>query len=502
LIAAEHVIAGRYRLKQPIAKGGMAEVWEADDDVLGRSVAIKLLLPEYAADPTFIERFRREAIAAARLAHPNIVSTFDTGVDASLGGEGLAFIVMELVDGRTLKDVLSERGPLDAHEATTLAAQVAGALHYAHEAGIVHRDVKPANILLCPDGRVKVADFGIAKAALSDVNFADFDLTGTGMVVGTAKYLSPEQFEGLPVDRRSDVYALGVVLYEMLCGRPPFTGNTDMAIGIQHVDHKPLSPRQVRAGIPKPVEAIVLKAMAKAPDHRYPTAAALQSALLSVDLRADDAVPMIVRDDTPPRGVPQTFAQSERSWMVPTVLIVVVAVTLGIVGVIFARSDTGHRLLGDLPSITGDDGGGGGAAVAVSSVTSFDPDGDGAEHEDEVANLVDDNPSTTWRSSQYGDANFSGLKPGLGFVLTFDAPVELGELKLTGTSRNFDAEVAVADTPRANRASWGAAVDSEEGVGGDATFDLGGKTGAAVLVWITNPTSTSIAIGDVEVTAA
>ncbi|MEA2826125.1 MAG: eukaryotic-like serine/threonine-protein kinase [Actinomycetota bacterium] len=501
MIAAEHVIAGRYRLKQPIAKGGMAEVWEADDDVLGRSVAVKVLLPEFAADPTFIERFRREAIAAARLAHPNIVSTFDTGVDASLGGGGLAFIVMELVDGRTLKDVLAERGPLDAHEATTLAAQVAGALHYAHEAGIVHRDVKPANILICSDGRVKVADFGIAKAALSDVNFADFDLTGTGMVVGTAKYLSPEQFEGQPVDRRSDVYALGVVLYEMLCGRPPFTGNTDMAIGIQHVDHKPLSPRQVRAGIPRPVEAIVLKAMAKSPDHRYPTAAALQSALLSVDLRTDDAVPMIVREDTPPHGVPQTFAQSQRSWMVPTVLIVVVAVTLGIVGVIFARSDTGHRLLGELPSVTGD-GGGGSTPVAIRTVTSFDPDGDGEEHEDEVGNLVDGNPSTTWRSSQYGDANFSGLKPGLGFVLVFDGPVALDELKLVATSRNFDAEVAVADAPRASRAAWGPAVDSVKGVGAEATFDLSGKTGAAVLVWITNPTSTAISIGDVKVTAA
>jgi serine/threonine-protein kinase len=501
VIAAEHVIAGRYRLKQPIAKGGMAEVWEADDDVLGRSVAVKVLLPEFAADPTFIERFRREAIAAARLAHPNIVSTFDTGVDASLGGGGLAFIVMELVDGRTLKDVLAERGPLDAHEATTLAAQVAGALHYAHEAGIVHRDVKPANILICSDGRVKVADFGIAKAALSDVNFADFDLTGTGMVVGTAKYLSPEQFEGQPVDRRSDVYALGVVLYEMLCGRPPFTGNTDMAIGIQHVDHKPLSPRQVRAGIPRPVEAIVLKAMAKSPDHRYPTAAALQSALLSVDLRTDDAVPMIVREDTPPHGVPQTFAQSQRSWMVPTVLIVVVAVTLGIVGVIFARSDTGHRLLGELPSVTGD-GGGGSTPVAIRTVTSFDPDGDGEEHEDEVGNLVDGNPSTTWRSSQYGDANFSGLKPGLGFVLVFDGPVALDELKLVATSRNFDAEVAVADAPRASRAAWGPAVDSVKGVGAEATFDLSGKTGAAVLVWITNPTSTAISIGDVKVTAA
>ncbi|MEA2901597.1 MAG: eukaryotic-like serine/threonine-protein kinase [Actinomycetota bacterium] len=506
LISPGQLIGGRYRLRHQIAKGGMAEVWEAGDDVLGRAVAVKVLLPELAADPSFSERFRREAIAAARLAHPNIVGTFDTGVDYAVPG-GLAYIVMELVEGTTLKDVLAQRGPLDGGEATKIAAQVAGALHYAHEAGIVHRDVKPANILLCPDGRVKVADFGIAKAALADAAAADslagnWDLTGTGMVVGTAKYLSPEQFEGLPVDRRADVYALGVVLYEMLCGRVPFVGNTDMAIGIQHVEHKPLSPRQVRAGIPRPLEAVVLKAMSKSPADRYPTAAALQSALLSVDLRSDDAVPMIVRDDTPPHGVPQTFAQSERSWMVPTVLIVVVAVTLGIVGVIFARSDTGHRLLGDLPSVTGGGGGGGGEAVAVQSVTSFDPDGDGEEHEDEVGNLVDGNPSTTWRSSQYGGADFAGLKPGLGFVLVFDGPVALGELELVGTSRNFDAEVALADGARSTRAAWGAAVASKKGVGAEATFDLDGKTATAVLVWITNPTSTSLSIGDVKVTAA
>ncbi len=507
LISPGQLIGGRYRLRHQIARGGMAEVWEAGDDVLGRSVAVKVLLPELAADPSFLERFRREAIAAARLAHPNIVATYDTGVDVSVEG-GLAFIVMELVDGRTLKDVLVDRGPLDSPEATTIAAQVAGALHYAHQAGIVHRDVKPANILLCPDGRVKVADFGIAKAALVGAvgAGADWDLTGTGMVVGTAKYLSPEQFEGKPVDRRADVYALGVVLYEMLCGRAPFVGNTDMAIGIQHVDKKPLNPRQVRAGIPRPLEAVVLKAMAKSADDRYPTAAALQSALLSVDTRSDDAVPMIVREDTPPHGVPQTFAQSERSWMVPTVLIVVVAVTLGIVGVIFARSDTGQRLLGDQPSETGDgDGGGGGggaAAVSIASVTSFDPNGDGEEHEDEVGNLVDDDPSTTWRSSQYGGANFAGLKPGLGFVLVLDGPAELGELELVGTSRNFDAEVVVADASRSSRAAWGSAVATRKGVGANATFDLDGTTGAAVLVWITNPTSTSLAIGDVQLTAA
>ena len=230
--------------------------------MLGRAVAVKLLLPELAADPSFLERFRREAIAAARLAHPNVVGIFDTGID-----DGLAFIVMELVDGRTLRETLIERGALPPAEAVDVAAQVAGALEYAHKAGIVHRDVKPANILLCrrragEGGRLRHRQGGGHRAASEPT-----DLTGTGAVVGTAKYLSPEQVDGRPVDGRTDVYALGVVLYEMLCGRPPFVGDTDMAIGIQHLDRKPLSPRQVKAGIPKPLEAIVLRAMAKAPDR-------------------------------------------------------------------------------------------------------------------------------------------------------------------------------------------------------------------------------------------
>jgi len=320
--------------------------------------------------------------------------------------------------------------------------------------------------------------------------------------VGTAKYLAPEQFEGKPVDRRADVYALGVVLYEVLCGRPPFSGGTDMAIGMQHVDKKPLSPRQVRAGIPRPLEAVVLRAMAKRPEDRYPTADALQSALLSVDLRSDDAQPMIVREDTPPQGVPQTFAQSERSWMVPTVLIVVVAVTLGIVGVIFARSDTGHRLLGEPVGGGGGGGGSASAAVAIRTVTSFDPNGNGIEHPDEVGNLLDGNPSTTWRTERYDAPNFAGLKPGVGFVLVLDGATELSKLELSGTSKGFDAEIVVADAARDSRAGWGEAVATKKGVGTDATFDLHGKTGGAVLVWITNPTATSISIGEVKLTAA
>ncbi|HVF13639.1 MAG TPA: hypothetical protein VM942_03510, partial [Acidimicrobiales bacterium] len=202
----------------------------------------------------------------------------------------------------------------------------------------------------------------------------------------------------------------------------------------------------------------------------------------------------------PPRGVhvPQTFARSQRSWLVPTVLIVVVAVTLGIVGWVLARSDAGQRLPGDTP---GEGGGGGRTTVAVASVTSFDPDGDGEEHEDEVANLVDGDPSSTWRTSSYDGVNFAGIKPGVGFVLVFDAQVALGELELLGTSGDFDVEVAVADAPRDTRAAWGEPVAADDGVGGDATLDLGGRTGGAVLVWLTNPTSSVASVGEVRITA-
>ncbi|MEA3076680.1 MAG: eukaryotic-like serine/threonine-protein kinase, partial [Actinomycetota bacterium] len=210
------LLAGRYRLEHSIARGGMAEVWEGVDEVLTRSVAVKLLHPHLAADEAFRERFRREAIAAARLAHPSVVATFDTGEDG-----GRAYIVMELVRGRTLRAVLDEAGVLSPQLAAAIGIQVADALQHAHENGIVHRDVKPANILVCDadaEGgrespvRVKVADFGIARAAsASGVS----DLTQPGALLGTAKYLAPEQVEGEEPTPRSDVYALGVVLYEL-----------------------------------------------------------------------------------------------------------------------------------------------------------------------------------------------------------------------------------------------------------------------------------------------
>ncbi|MFP5317930.1 MAG: protein kinase domain-containing protein [Acidimicrobiia bacterium] len=493
---ADRVLAGRYRLRRPIARGGMAEVWEATDDILGRPVALKVLLPHLAADESFRERFRREAIAAARLAHPNVVATFDTGVD-----DGVAFIVLELVHGRTLHEILSQSGALPAARAVHVAVQVAAALDYAHRHGVVHRDVKPGNILLTNEDQVKVADFGIAKAAIGTSDsrpFASLDLTQSGAILGTAKYLSPEQVNGEAIDGRADIYSLGVVLYEMLCGRPPYVGETDVAVAMQHVQSTPLSPRQVRAGIPRPLEAVVLRAMAKRPADRYATAGDLQSALLSVDLGPDDAVPMVVRDPTPPRGMPApTFRESERSWLYPVAAIVAVAVALGIIGVLFASTETGQRLLGDEPDTASPV-----ADVQISETRSFDPPpGSRAEHEDELPFLVDGDPSSVWTTETYDTARFGGLKDGVGVILVLSGSAELDELVVNSPSRGWSARAYVADGPKAALAEWGDPVATENNVNSSqTTFGLRGRTGSAVLLWITNlGRDNRVALGEVEV---
>jgi serine/threonine protein kinase len=501
----ERVLGGRYRMIRPIARGAMAEVWEAQDQTLGRAVAVKVLHSHLAHDESFLERFRREAIAAARLAHPNVVATYDTGTDGDV-----AFIVMELVHGRTLRQVLSDEGPMNPRRVVDIGAQVADALNYAHRAGVIHRDVKPANILLCDDGRAKVADFGIAKAAIEAIEDATgagpvpggraptstADLTQSGAIVGTAKYLSPEQVNGEAVDGRSDVYALGVVLYEMVCGRPPYAGDTDVAVALQHLSGSPLPPRQVRAGIPRSLESVVLRAMAKNPAGRYATAGQLQTALLSVDLDADDAEPEFQRDITPPGGVPK-FRDSERSWLVPVVLIVILAVTLGTVGVLFARSETGQNLL-DLPGSESSNA----QPVQVVAVAAFDPEGDGGEHNNELANLADGDPATTWSTERYNNNQFGGIKTGVGFVLEIDQSQKLDELRVASPNQGWAASVYVADSPKDSIEAWGVPVTTKDGIDGDATFDLKSHKGAAVLVWITAlGDSSSFSAGDVRLTA-
>jgi len=269
----------RYRLVRRIAVGGMGSVWEAEDTVLHRRVAVKLLSDSLSADQRFADRFRREAQAAARLSHPNIAGVFDYGED-----DGHQFIVMELVEGRPLSDRLADAGRIDPPEATRITLAIASALEVAHEAGIVHRDVKPGNVMLTRSGEVKVLDFGIAAAAGAP-------LTATGARMGTATYLSPEQATGEPPSPASDVYSLGVVLYEMLAGRPPFTGDTPVGVAAQHVQRQPPPLGELAADVPPHVVAACEQALAKDPAARPASAAAFAAMLLSAEGAAATVAP-------------------------------------------------------------------------------------------------------------------------------------------------------------------------------------------------------------------
>jgi serine/threonine-protein kinase len=259
LPGADRVLSGRYRLIREIARGGMAVVWQAQDTLLDRLVAVKLLHPQYADDPEFLERFRREAKAAARLSHPNIVSIYDVGEEVDTR---TPYIVMELVEGGNLKERIRQRAPLTDAEIRDIGSTLAATLDYAHHKGLIHRDVKPQNVLLGEDGRPRLTDFGIAQAMASS------GLTRTGAVMGSVHYLAPELVRGRKAVPQSDIYSLGVVLYEMATGRVPFEGETDLAVALAHAEEKPAAPRALNARIAPDLERVILRTLSKAPDPR------------------------------------------------------------------------------------------------------------------------------------------------------------------------------------------------------------------------------------------
>ncbi len=265
------VFGGRYELKKRLARGGMAEVFLGEDQLLGRPVAVKVLFPEFASDPNFVERFRREAQAAANLSHPNIVGVFDWGKERNT-----YYIVMEYVEGRTLSQIIRKEGPLPAARVAEIADGIASALGFAHKGNVVHRDMKSGNVIISDTGQIKVADFGIATAISTG---SDADLTQAGSVMGTANYFSPEQAQGLNVDGRSDLYSLGVVMYEMLTGTLPFTGESSISIAYKHVQEQPEPISTKRPGVPQALQTITAKLLKKEPEQRYSSAAELQSDL-------------------------------------------------------------------------------------------------------------------------------------------------------------------------------------------------------------------------------
>jgi eukaryotic-like serine/threonine-protein kinase len=422
-------LGDRYALEQPIASGGMATVWRATDEVLGRSVAVKILHDNLVQDGALLDRFRMEAVAAARLSHPAVVRVFDTGID-----DGVCYIVMELFEGATLANLLDTGGALPPDEAARVVVATLQGLAHAHQEGVIHRDVKPSNILVGSGGTVKVTDFGIAKAA-----FAEGDVTTTGNLLGTAKYLAPEQVHGGgEIDARADLYSAGIVLYEALTGRTPFEAETHLATATMRLTRDPTPPGSLRPGIPRGVEAVVLKALTRDPEDRFQTAEEMSAAL-------DRAVPAAVRSPTGPRRG-QRPAPSRapagtsafRSWgLVPLILLLVAALAVG-----------GFFLFGEvLPAGIG----GGNNGDAAGSIRPFEvsgtptvydpPPGDGSEQDSTLPGAVDGDGSTAWETEHYDQVDLGGRKPGVGIVLSLGQAEEVAAVRIRTLNPGWSFEV-------------------------------------------------------------
>jgi beta-lactam-binding protein with PASTA domain/predicted Ser/Thr protein kinase len=376
------LLSNRYELGETLGYGGMSEVHKGRDVRLGRDVAVKVLRADLARDPQFQERFRREAQNAAALNHPAIVAVYDTGETRTEYGP-LPYIVMEYVDGRTLRDIVKGEGPLPGQRAMEIMADVCAALDFSHRHGIVHRDVKPANVMITKTGAVKVMDFGIARA----VHDGQAAVTQTAAVIGTAQYLSPEQARGEAVDARSDVYATGCVLFELLTGEPPFTGDSPVAVAYQHVREDPRKPSQLNPRVSPQLDAIVLKAMAKGAANRYQSAAEMRMDIVRVLSGQRPAAPMVMSDDdrTAMMGMGQQTRANEaargrhrpdsmpddyddyddgederkrkrrKAWLTALITLLVVAViVLGIwlVTKLLGNNNTGAQFI-DLPNVQG-----------------------------------------------------------------------------------------------------------------------------------------------------
>ncbi|HSS79767.1 MAG TPA: protein kinase [Gaiellaceae bacterium] len=472
------LIADRYELAELVGTGGMSSVYRAHDRLLERDVALKVLHEQFTADTDYVERFRREARSVAQLSHPNIVTVIDRGEQ-----DGRQFIVFEYIDGENLKSLVEREGALPEDEAVRLTLQVARGLGFAHDNGLVHRDVKPQNVLLNGAHQAKVTDFGIARSL--DVKGG---LTQTGTVMGTSDYIAPEQARGAHVDEQSDIYSLGVVLYELLTGEVPFPGDNFVAVAMRHINEPPPSVREHRPDVSPRVDAAIRRAMAKEPRDRFGSMnefCAELTASLAPESDTSGAQTMVVPGRRPSRP------PADRPSIGPLLLLLGgLAVLAGILAAVFAFTDPG----GELSNLVGKKSTPAAHAgpVHFTAAAAYDPLGDNSEHDAQAGNAIDGDPGTYWNTEHYNGAL---PKKGVGLVVGMSTAKKLSKLTVRSDTQGFTATIESGSSATGPFKP----VSASQQVGGNTTFSLKGDSARYYLVWITNlGSNSSVEINEVK----
>jgi serine/threonine-protein kinase len=461
------VIADRYELEEAVDHGGMSSVYRGHDRLLERTVALKVLHPHFVDDAEYVERFRREARAVAQLSHPNIVTVIDRG-----SSDGHQFIVFEFVDGENLKQLLDRSGPLSIDRALDLGIQIADALAFAHAHDLVHRDVKPQNVLIDSAGDAKVTDFGIARSL--DV---ERGVTQTGTVLGTSNYLSPEQAAGQAVTPATDIYSLGVVLYELLTGEVPFRGDNLVVVAMKHVTEHPPSLLDQRADVPPRLAQAVERALEKDPARRFASMDAFANELRRCrdELGGSETERTLIRGTPvvagPPPMRPARAARPGGHLPVLLALAGVVLLAIVVAALLYGGGSIGRRH---------HNGGGTVNAVTLHGVGNDDPNGSPDTHSNTASAATDGDPATDWYTQHYFSQAFGGLKPGLGLVVDAGRAVKLGSLTVRTPTPGFTAQIQAGSSQQGPFAGD----STTQTVGPTTTFRLDGKTARYYVVWI------------------
>jgi serine/threonine-protein kinase len=471
------VLSGRYRLESKLGSGGMSTVYLARDGTLERWVAVKVMHREMSDQPDQIERFRREARAVAQLSHPNVVAVIDAGEDG-----GHPYIVFEYVDGETLKQRIERVGPLPVDEATAYAIEIGRGLLAAHTRRLVHRDVKPQNVLIDSEGRAKVTDFGIARSLEAD------GLTQTGRVLGTTDYVSPEQAMGRGVDARTDIYSLGVLLYEMLTGEVPFTAETVVGVAMKHVNEPMPDVQKRRPEVSSALAAVVERATAKEPKKRYLDMA---SCLADLEAALEVEVARAGGSHGPATTVLDTVPEKQRK--------ILTTRRVSAAGVFLVLAATAVALL--ITALTGKKESPGpspaptGAPVKITGTASFDPPpGDGEENDEQLSLAIDGNPGTGWTTETYQAPTTEQAvgKPGVGMIVTTAAPVAARSIRIRSEVAGWSAQIYASDSgPPTTLQGWGRPIGEATIDHTDQVIELTPRDAKYYLIWITKLASTS-----------